>query len=164
MYANRIFVNSTIFDNFVSIFQRSRLLKLSGFDEQIGPLINYAAANRYENLISDLKLSGAKFLHHKEGGNEGLILSPQWLSRPNRCKGFNDEIFGPLVVIYKFETDAEAIRQSNATNYGLASYLFTESRQAIKNYTNLLDLVLYVLMQGRSQTRLLHLAALRNRE
>ena len=63
--ANRIFVNSTIFDKFVSIFlSKVKTIKTgSGFEAgvQIGPLINHAAANRYEKLISDLKLSGAKF-------------------------------------------------------------------------------------------------------
>ena len=142
--ANRIFVNAMIFDNFVSIFlSKVKAIKTGcGFEAgvQIGPLINHAAADRYEKIILDLKLSGAKFLHHKERGNEGLIFEPTVaVSAKTDVRAFNEEIFGPLAVIYKFETDTEAIKQSNATNYGLASYLFTESRQAIKNYTNSLD-------------------------
>ena len=142
--ANRIFVNATIFDKFVSIFlSKVQTIKTgSGFEAgvQIGPLINHAAANRYEKLISDLNLSGAKFLYHKERTNGGLIFEPTVVvSTKTDVRAFDEEIFGPLAVIYKFETDAEAIEQSNATNFGLASYLFTESRQAIKNYTNSLD-------------------------
>ena len=142
--ANRIFVNTAIFDNFVSIFlSKVKAIKTGcGFeaDVQIGPLINHAAATRYEELILDLRHNGAKFLHHKERGNEGLIFEPTVVvSTKTDVKAFSEEIFGPLAVIYKFETDSEAIKQSNATNYGLASYLFTESRQAIKNYTNSLD-------------------------
>ena len=142
--ANRIFVNDMVFDNFVSVFLRKvKAIKTgSGFEAgaQIGPLINCAAAGRYEKIISDLKLSGAKFLYHKERDNEGLIFEPTVaVSAKTDIKAFNEEIFGPLAVIYKFETDTEAIKQSNATNYGLASYLFTESRQAIKNYTNSLE-------------------------
>ena len=142
--ANRIFVNATIFDKFVSIFlSKVQTIKTgSGFEAgvQIGPLINHAAANRYEKLISDLNLSGAKFLYHKERTNGGLIFEPTVVvSAKTDVRAFDEEIFGPLAVIYKFETDAEAIEQSNATNFGLASYLFTESRQAIKNYTNSLD-------------------------
>ena len=142
--ANRVFVNATIFDKFVSIFlSKVKAIKTgSGFEAgvQIGPLINHAAANRYEKLIADLKLSGAKFLYHKERTNGGLIFEPTVVvSVKTDVRAFDEEIFGPLAVIYKFETDAEAIEQSNATNFGLASYLFTESRQAIKNYTNSLD-------------------------
>ncbi len=142
--ANRIFVNAMIFDNFVSVFlSKVKAIKTGcGFEAgtQIGPLINYAAADRYEKIISDLKLSGAKFLHHKERDNESLIFEPTVaVSAKTDVRAFNEEIFGPLAVIYKFETDTEAIQQSNATNYGLASYLFTESRQAIKNYTNSLE-------------------------
>ena len=142
--ANRIFVNATIFDKFVSIFlSKVQTIKTgSGFEAgvQIGPLINHAAANRYEKLISDLNLSGAKFLYHKERTNGGLIFEPTVVvSTKTDVRAFDEEIFGPLAVIYKFETDTEVIKQSNATNFGLASYLFTESRQAIKNYTNSLD-------------------------
>ena len=142
--ANRIFVNAMIFDNFVSVFlSKVKAIKTGcGFEAgaQIGPLINNTAADRYEKIISDLKLSGAKFLHHKERDNEGLIFEPTVaISAKTDVRAFNEEIFGPLAVIYKFETDTEAIQQSNATNYGLASYLFTESRQAIKNYTNSLE-------------------------
>ena len=151
--ANRIFVNATIFDSFMPIFlSKVKAIKSGcGFEAgvQIGPLINQAAANRYEKLISDLRLSGAKFLHHKERSNEGLIFEPTVVvSAKTDVRAFDEEIFGPLAVIYKFETDREAIEQSNATNYGLASYLFTESRQAIKNYTNLLDFGIVCVNSG----------------
>ena len=78
--ANRIFVDAMIFDKFVSNFVRkAKAIKTGcGFeaDVQIGPVINHAAADRYEKIISDLKLSGAKFLHHKERGKESLVFEP----------------------------------------------------------------------------------------
>jgi aldehyde dehydrogenase (NAD+) len=37
-----------------------------------------------------------------------------------------DEIFGPVVVLSKFSTEAEAIAKANDTSYGLAAALFTE--------------------------------------
>lgn len=37
-----------------------------------------------------------------------------------------EEIFGPLLGIYKFETEEELIREANKTSMGLASYLFTK--------------------------------------
>ena len=36
-----------------------------------------------------------------------------------------DEIFGPVAPIYRFETQDEAVTRANATEYGLASYIFT---------------------------------------
>ena len=41
-----------------------------------------------------------------------------------RC--FKEETFGPLVPIFKFETDQEAVQLANTTEYGLASYFFTQ--------------------------------------
>ena len=85
---------------------------------QIGPLINKAAANRYEKLIVDLKGSGAKFLYQKEKSEEDLIFEPTVaVSARTNIRAFDEEIFGPLAVIYKFKTDSEAIQLSNATNY-----------------------------------------------
>ena len=110
----------------------------SGFEPniQMGPLINYEAASRYQNLVSDLRDSGAKFLYESERVRNSLIFGPTVaVSDRVDVRAFNEEIFGPLAVIYEFENDEEAIKKSNSTRYGLASYLFTESRQAIKKYT-----------------------------
>jgi acyl-CoA reductase-like NAD-dependent aldehyde dehydrogenase len=38
-----------------------------------------------------------------------------------------EEIFGPLLGLYKFETEAEVVKQANDTNMGLASYFFTKN-------------------------------------
>ncbi len=38
---------------------------------------------------------------------------------------FNEETFGPVAGLLKFETEAEAIRLANSTSAGLASYVFT---------------------------------------
>ena len=136
------FVNDKIFDNFLSVFL-SKVANLKtgcGFeaDVQIGPLTNKAAANRYEKLIVDLK--GSEQFTPKRKSEEDLIFEPTVaVSARTNIRAFDEEIFGPLAVIYKFKTDSEAIQLSNATNYGLASYLFTESKQAIKYYTDSLD-------------------------
>lgn len=37
-----------------------------------------------------------------------------------------EEIFGPLLGLYRFETEEEAVRMSNDTSMGLASYFFTK--------------------------------------
>jgi succinate-semialdehyde dehydrogenase/glutarate-semialdehyde dehydrogenase len=40
---------------------------------------------------------------------------------------FKDETFAPLAPIFKFSTDQEVIERANNTEFGLASYIFTES-------------------------------------
>jgi succinate-semialdehyde dehydrogenase/glutarate-semialdehyde dehydrogenase len=42
-----------------------------------------------------------------------------------------EETFGPLAPIFRFETEEEAIAMANATEFGLAAYLFTEDRRRI---------------------------------
>jgi len=44
---------------------------------------------------------------------------------------FNEEIFAPVIAIYKFETDEEVISLANETPYGLASYFYTNNHQLV---------------------------------
>ncbi len=142
--ANRIFVNSRILNDFLPLFlDKVRTIKTGpglDADAQMGPLINEEAATRYRALISDLRKSGANFVYQNEKSERGLIFAPTVaIASTTDTRAFYEEIFGPLAVIYKFESDEQAIKHSNATNYGLASYLFTDCRHAIKKYTKLLD-------------------------
>ena len=40
---------------------------------------------------------------------------------------FQDEVFGPFVVIGKFKTEQEAIKRANSTQYGLGAAVFTQN-------------------------------------
>ena len=40
---------------------------------------------------------------------------------------FREEIFGPVAPVFKFSTEAEAVRMANDTEFGLAAYVYTES-------------------------------------
>lgn len=39
----------------------------------------------------------------------------------------NDETFGPLAPVFKFETEEQAIAMANDTEFGLASYIYTQN-------------------------------------
>ena len=57
---------------------------------------------------------------------------------PEGARCLNEEIFAPVAVICPFDTEEEAIRKANATEYGLAAYAFTtDLRRAFRLAENL---------------------------
>ncbi len=86
-----------------------------------------AAVEKVEEHIADATAHGAKVLsggkRHKLGGTffEPTILTGVTSS----MKVAKEETFGPLAPLFRFETEAEAIRMANDTEFGLASYVYT---------------------------------------
>lgn len=129
--ANRIFVQSGIFDEFMTAFEKEvRALKLGNGQEEgvtIGPLIHLGAAKKIRSIISDALEKGANL--HMSGTDiyeQGTsFVAPTILSNVNRdMRVFHEEIFGPVAPVYRFETEDEVIALANDTEYGLAAYFY----------------------------------------
>ena len=145
--ANRFFIHKNIFDSFLKAYvERVRKIKL-GFGKKakvdMGPLINFESRVRIMNLIKDAVNNGANI---ETGGNipkkftKGCWLEPTVLSNVNsKMKIYNEEIFGPVACIMSFDKDKEVLNLANDTNYGLASYLFTNSKERIEYFSKNLD-------------------------
>jgi len=131
---NRIFVQSDIHDLFVEklISETAKLKVGNGIDEKtdIGPLINQLAVNKVVKQVQDAVDKGA---HCHLGGNtavsgDSYFYPPTILTNVNQSMEImNEETFGPVAPIQKFDTDQEAIDLANNTPYGLAAYVFTEN-------------------------------------
>ena len=61
---------------------------------------------------------------------------------------FKEEIFGPVSPIYKFTTDEEAIQMANNTEYGLASYFFTQNLKRAFTIAEALDYGIVGINEG----------------
>ena len=129
--ANRIYVQSGIYDAFVEKFtQAVAELKVGNGleDSEIGPLIDANAISKVKEHIADAQQHGAQVL---VGGQPhalgGLFFEPTVVAPATQSmKVAREETFGPLAPIFPFETEAEAIAYANATEFGLASYFFTK--------------------------------------
>lgn len=129
--ANRVYVQSGIYDAFCErIAQAAVSLKIgNGLDDgvQQGPLINEAAVNKVEQHIADALAKGAHCLTGGQRSSLKTTFFPPTVL--NNCTAdmlvAQEETFGPLCPIFKFETEEQAIDAANATEYGLAAYLFT---------------------------------------
>ncbi|MEM6377901.1 MAG: NAD-dependent succinate-semialdehyde dehydrogenase [Bacteroidota bacterium] len=131
--ANRIFVQAGIYDAFVEKFAKAVQTQTvgSGLDDQvtIGPLINEKALTKVENLVADSLQAGAKLVtggqRHELGGT---FYEPTILADVNtKMTISNEEIFGPVAPVYRFDTAEEVIALANATQYGLAAYFYGQN-------------------------------------
>ena len=129
--ANRIYVQSSIYDDFSQRFteKASALVVGNGLDEstQQGPLISENAIEKVSNHIEDAKNSGAIIT---TGGNPhslgGLFFEPTVLTGvSDEMLISKEETFGPVAPIFSFETEQEVIERANNTPYGLAAYFYT---------------------------------------
>ncbi|WP_349921496.1 NAD-dependent succinate-semialdehyde dehydrogenase [Aeromonas veronii] len=128
--ANRILVQASVYDAFADKLAAAvRAFKVGdglGEGVQIGPLINPAAADKVASLVKQAEAAGAKVLVGGEPHGAGpLFYSPTILTEV--AKGnpiLDEEIFGPVAPLVRFETEAEAIALANDTPYGLAAYFY----------------------------------------
>ncbi|WP_341318527.1 NAD-dependent succinate-semialdehyde dehydrogenase [Paraburkholderia sp. IMGN_8] len=128
--ANRILVQSGIYDAFATkLAEATAALKVgNGMHEGVvqGPLINEDAVRKVEEHISDALSKGARVLTGgKRHALEGFFFEPTVLADVSRdALIFNEETFGPVAPLFRFETEEEAIALANDTPFGLASYVF----------------------------------------
>ena len=131
--ANRFIVHSSVVHEFASrIAGRVAQLRMGRGTEEgvtIGPLINDMAVNKADGLVEDAIARGASLV---AGGHRAD--SPGSFYEPTVLVGvapgseiLREEIFGPVVSITEFDDEDEAVRLANDTEYGLVSYVFTES-------------------------------------
>ncbi|AQZ54154.1 NAD-dependent succinate-semialdehyde dehydrogenase [Martelella mediterranea] len=129
--ANRFYVQSGIHDAFVEgLTRRMAALKLGrGYDPdvQCGPMITTKAVEKIDRLVSEAKARGARATTGGEpAGESGYYYPPTVLvDVPTDAALAHEEIFGPVAAVYRFETEEEAVRLANDTEYGLAAYVYS---------------------------------------
>jgi succinate-semialdehyde dehydrogenase/glutarate-semialdehyde dehydrogenase len=129
--ANRLYVQSGIYDRFAAAFaERMAALKVGpGVDPatECGPMITARAVAKIERLVEDAVGRGAKVAC---GGTKpagvGFYYPPTVLTDvPPHAAMAHEEIFGPVAPLTRFDTEDEVIARANNTEYGLAAYIFT---------------------------------------
>ena len=145
--ANRFFIHEKIYNSFLKTYiDRVKKLKLGfGKNEKVdmGPLISKDSRNRIMKLVKDAIDNGACL---EEGGKipkrfkKGYWYEPTVLTKVNEdMRIFKEEIFGPVASIMSFNDEEDVLRLANKTNYGLASYLFTENKKRIDFFSKNLN-------------------------
>jgi succinate-semialdehyde dehydrogenase/glutarate-semialdehyde dehydrogenase len=131
--ANRILVQDEIYDDFAFRLTVAVARQVVGDGMQegvtIGPLINGAAVDKVLGHIDDARTRGAVATVggglHARGGQfvEPTVLTAM---TPD-MRVANEETFGPVAPLFRFETEDDALALANGTPFGLAAYFYTEN-------------------------------------
>jgi succinate-semialdehyde dehydrogenase/glutarate-semialdehyde dehydrogenase len=129
--ANRFIVHSKIYDAFTQkLTDAVRKLRvgdgLTGETDQ-GPLIDAKALAKVESHIADATAKGATVV---TGGKRhalgGTFYEPTVLTNVNSAMTLaREETFGPVAPLFRVDSDEEAVRLANDTEFGLAAYVYT---------------------------------------
>jgi succinate-semialdehyde dehydrogenase/glutarate-semialdehyde dehydrogenase len=129
---NRILVEESVAAEFTEKFvaRMEGLVTGDGLEDNtdLGPMIEAKAVDNLESLVADAVNLGARAA---VGGQRldgpGNFFAPTVLvDVPTEARVFREEIFGPIAPIFTFRTEEEAVALGNDTEYGLASYVFTQ--------------------------------------
>ncbi len=144
---NRIFVQASIYDEFMARFKEMTAALKVGFGKDkginMGPVINVKAREHIMSIVDEAVAQGAKksLGGIPEGMPEGTsYLNPTILEdvTPDmRC--FKEEMFGPVATIIKFTDESDLDPMVNVPDVGLASYLFTNNLQRVQKYSRFIE-------------------------
>jgi succinate-semialdehyde dehydrogenase / glutarate-semialdehyde dehydrogenase len=129
--ANRILVQDGVYEAFSQrLGEAVGAMKVGSGVEQgtvIGPLIDMKAVEKVEQHIGDALKKGAKVAvgghRHALGGS---FFEPTVLTNVTTDMMITrEETFGPVAPLYRFKSDAEAVKMANDTEFGLAAYFYS---------------------------------------
>jgi succinate-semialdehyde dehydrogenase/glutarate-semialdehyde dehydrogenase len=129
---NRVYVQAPIYQAFLErLTERVAALKVgSAFEPgaEIGPLIDAKGVAKVEDHVARTVARGGRILtggeRHPRGGR---FYHPTVLDGGDETLFRDEETFGPVVPVFPFQTEEEVIALANASEFGLASYLFSEN-------------------------------------
>jgi succinate-semialdehyde dehydrogenase / glutarate-semialdehyde dehydrogenase len=129
--ANRLLVHAPVYEAFThKLVDAVALLRvgdgLKGPTDQ-GPLIDVKALAKVEQHIADALAKGARIAHGgKRHALGGTFFEPTVVTEvtPTMLMA-REETFGPIAPLFRFETEQDAIRMANDTEFGLAAYFYT---------------------------------------
>jgi succinate-semialdehyde dehydrogenase/glutarate-semialdehyde dehydrogenase len=153
--ANRIYVQAGVHEEFAEKFvERVSTLSVGdGFDPavSIGPLIDVHALAKMEAHIADaIEKGGAIRCGGNRIGNEGTFFEPTVLTGiTGTMRVAQEETFGPLAPIIRFEDADQVVREANDTIYGLAAYFYASNLKRVWRVAEALEYGMVGINTGR---------------
>lgn len=131
--ANRVYVQKGIYKKFASLLadKTKALIVGHGADSKttMGPVTTERSIDKALAQVEDAKANGGTVVM---GGNkvqgEGYFFEPTLITGANEQMLISrEETFAPVLALFEFETEEEAVKAANDTSMGLASYFFTKN-------------------------------------
>ncbi|HET8810736.1 MAG TPA: aldehyde dehydrogenase, partial [Flavobacteriaceae bacterium] len=146
---SRIFVEEKIYeqfkDDFVKATQKLKVGDPSEAATDMGALVSKEHLEKVLSYLKDVEKQDAKILFGGKqlkikGFENGYFMEPTIIEiKSNRCQLNQEEIFGPVVTIMPFKTEAEAVEMANDVRYGLSATLWTSNLDRTMRISNQLE-------------------------
>lgn len=156
--ANRIYVQDGIHDRFADkLARRIGELRLGdGFTDgvDIGPMINRAAVRKLDALLEDALSKGGTVVTRADGTDvSGTFFEPTLVTGASADMHLaRDEIFGPLIPLFRFQGESEVLQLANATEFGLAGYFYSQDITRIWRMAEKLEVGMIGINTGQIST------------
>jgi succinate-semialdehyde dehydrogenase/glutarate-semialdehyde dehydrogenase len=152
---NRVYVQAGVYERFGALLaERVAALKVAPATDpaaQIGPMINSRALDKIARHVDDALAHGARVL---TGGKRLTELGPHYyaptvLADATAAMQLNsEETFGPIVPLFRFDDEAEAVNAANDTPFGLAAYFYSEGVKRIDRVARALEAGIVGINEG----------------
>lgn len=135
---SRIYVQKGIYEKFRAAFvERVKKHKVGNPNDESSKMGAIVSKAHYDKILQHIEiakqeggtiLAGGKAVHLDGELANGWFIEPTVIEGlDENCRTNQEEIFGPVVTIQPFDTEEEAIRLANSTEYGLAATIWTEN-------------------------------------
>jgi acyl-CoA reductase-like NAD-dependent aldehyde dehydrogenase len=139
----RFYVDQSVYGNFLDAFTAASFnLKLGtglAASTQMGPLANARRLAAMEDLVQNSVRQGAKALRGQAPESGFFAPATVLTDVAPESPVLQEEPFGPVAAVMPVADVAEAIARANASRFGLAGYLFTDSARAIERVSASLE-------------------------
>jgi succinate-semialdehyde dehydrogenase/glutarate-semialdehyde dehydrogenase len=152
---NRVYVQSGVYERFADLLAtRVAALKVAPATDpaaQIGPMINARAIDKIARHVDDAVSRGARVL---TGGKRLTELGPTYFAPTVLADATPDmqlsceETFGPVVPLFRFDDEEQALRAANDTPFGLASYFYSQDVRRIDRVARQLEAGIVGINEG----------------
>jgi succinate-semialdehyde dehydrogenase/glutarate-semialdehyde dehydrogenase len=150
-----VYVQDGVYERFATLLsERVAELKVAPATDpaaQIGPMINVRALEKIARHVDDAVRHGARVL---TGGNRLSELGPHYFAPTVLADATADmelcceETFGPVVPLFRFTDEAEAVQAANDTPFGLASYFYSQDVRRINRVGRQLEAGIVGINEG----------------
>ncbi|HKV90090.1 MAG TPA: aldehyde dehydrogenase family protein [Thermoplasmata archaeon] len=125
-------IHATLVEKVAKIAAATRLGPGSEAESEMGPLVSSEHLSRVAGYVDSARSDGGKVVVGGEKVNDAPLAAGNFYrptvvdNAPPAAKAVREEIFGPVLVVHPFETQDEAVRLANGTDFGLFAALWTK--------------------------------------